>query len=103
MTYESVLHAIADPTRRRILELLRERPLSVGELARGLPVSQPAVSQHLAVLREAALVEGRRVGRRSIHRLRPEGLAPLRSYVESMWEDALAAYVASWNETREAR
>lgn len=96
MTYAKAVSALADPTRRRILDLLRRGPRAVGELAGALPVSQPAVSQHLAVLREAGLVDGRRVGRRSLYRLRPQGLEPLRDYVERMWDDALAAYAASW-------
>lgn len=101
MTYDSALLALADPTRRAILERIRARPRSVGEIADSLPVSQPAVSQHLAVLRGAGLVAGRREGRRSVYRLRPEGLEPLRVYVESMWDDALAAYAASWTDTEE--
>lgn len=101
MTYDSALLALADPTRRAILERIRARPRSVGEIADSLPVSQPAVSQHLAVLRGAGLVEGRKEGRRSVYRLRPEGLEPLRVYVESMWDDALAAYAASWTDMEE--
>ena len=96
MTYIKAVHALAEPNRRAILDLLRDGPRAVGELAAALPVSQPAVSQHLGVLREAGLVEFRRAGRRSLYRLRPQGLEPLRDYVERMWDDALAAYVASW-------
>jgi DNA-binding transcriptional ArsR family regulator len=103
MTYGITLAALGDPTRRAIVDRLRARPRSVGELADALPVSQPAVSQHLAVLRDAGLVEGRREGRRSIYRLRPEGLEPLRVWVEAMWDDALAAYAASWTDTEEGR
>ena len=98
MTYIRGIDALADPTRREILDRLRRRPRAVGELAAELPVSQPAVSQHLAVLREAGLVESRREGRRRVYRLRPGGLAPVREYVERMWDDALAAYAASWDE-----
>ena len=98
MTYEKAIHALQDPTRRAILHRLRRGPRSVGELAGALPVSQPAVSQHLAVLREAGLVTSRREGRRSMYTLRPEGLLPLRAYVEGMWEDALAAYAASFGD-----
>ena len=90
------LRALQDPTRQAIIDRLRRRPRAVGELAGELPVSQPAVSQHLAVLRDAGLVTARREGRRRVYALRPEGLAPLRAYVESMWEDALAAYAASF-------
>lgn len=96
MTYESALVALADPTRRAILDRLRAGPRAVGELAAALPVSQPAVSQHLAVLREAGLVTARRSGRRSLYRLRPEALSSVRAYVDRMWADALAAYAASW-------
>ena len=101
MTYELAIQAIADPTRRGIVDRLRAGPRSVGELADSLPVSQPAVSQHLAVLREARLVERRRQGRRSVYRLRPQGFEPLRRYVESMWDDALAAYAASFDPSEE--
>ncbi len=72
--------------------MLRARPSAVGELAARLPVSQPAVSQHLRVLREAGLVEVSAQGRRRIYRPRPAGLAPLRVYLETMWGDALAAF-----------
>lgn len=96
MTYESALRALQDSTRRAIIDRLRRRPLSVGELAGDLPVSQPAVSQHLGVLRDAGLVTSWREGRRRIYALRPEGLLPLRAYVEAMWADALAAYAASF-------
>lgn len=99
MTYEKVLDAVADDTRRVILGLIRERARSVGELADAVPVSQPAVSQHLRVLREAGLVEARKDGRRRIYRLRVEGLAPLRRWVESFWEDALDAFRASFEPT----
>ena len=96
MTYTIALRALHDPTRQAILDRLRHHPRAVGELAASLPVTQPAVSQHLAVLRDAGLVSSRRDGRRVVYSLRPEGLAPLRAYVESMWEDALAAYAASF-------
>lgn len=96
MTYATALRALHDPTRQAILDRLRRRPRSVGELAGDLPVSQPAVSQHLAVLREAGLVTARREGRRRVYALRAEGLAPLRAYVDAMWEDALASYAASF-------
>lgn len=100
LTYRTALRALGDPTRQALLERLRRGPCSVGELARDLPVSQPAVSQHLAVLRDAGLVRSRREGRCSVYALRPEGLAPLRAYVDGMWEDALAAYAASFDDAR---
>ncbi len=92
MTYEQALAALADPTRRAILQRLRRGPASVGELARGLPVSQPAVSRHLRVLREANLVVARREGARRIYRLGGRGLSELRAYVESFWDDVLEAF-----------
>ncbi|MGD8869146.1 MAG: metalloregulator ArsR/SmtB family transcription factor [Gemmatimonadales bacterium] len=94
MTYVSPLNALADSTRRAIVERIRERPRAVGELAALLPVSQPAVSQHLRVLREAGLVERRKQGARRIYSLRAQGVAELRAYVESLWDDVLAAFQA---------
>ena len=90
--YGKTLDALADPTRRAIFEKLRERPRSVGELAADLPVSRPAVSQHLKVLEEARLVRYRRQGTRHVYRPDPAGLKPLRAYVESLWDDVLEAF-----------
>ena len=95
MAYAPMLAALADPTRRRIFEELVERPRNVGELAGELPVSRPAVSQHLRVLRDAGLVTDRRDGTRRIHAASPTGLAELRAYVERMWADALADFAAA--------
>lgn len=92
-----VLAALADPTRQSLLQLLRDKPLSVGELARQVPVSRPAVSQHLKILKEAHLIYEQREGTRHYFNLNPRGFAELRRYVDSMWRDALvsfAAYVA---------
>jgi DNA-binding transcriptional ArsR family regulator len=89
------MDALGDPTRRAIFERLRGGPRSVGELAAALPVSRPAVSQHLRVLREAGLVTERRNGTRRIYRIEPQGLAELRDYIESFWDDALAAFAAA--------
>jgi len=83
---------LGDPTRRAILERLRGGPLSVAEIARDLPVSRPAVSQHLRVLKEAGLVSERRSGTRRLYRLDLNGLATLRAYLDSFWEEALAAF-----------
>jgi len=94
-TYGQAIGALGDGTRREIVERLRKRPLPVGELAEGLPVSRPAVSQHLRVLREAGLVRERRDGTRRIYALDPRGLEELRAWVERFWEDALAAYGAA--------
>jgi len=95
MAYIEALTALADPTRREIFDRLRSGPRSVGELASSLPVSQPAVSQHLRRLREAGLVAERRVGTRHYFHATPEGLAELRGYLEDLWSDVLAAYAAS--------
>lgn len=91
-TYEQSLHALSDPTRRRVLEGLRAGPRSVGDLARGMPVSRPAVSQHLGVLKGAGLVSERRVGTRRLYAAEPEGLAGLREWLEGFWSDVLGAY-----------
>jgi DNA-binding transcriptional ArsR family regulator len=88
------MDALGDPTRRAIFEQLRSGSRSVGEIAAELPVSRPAVSQHLRVLKEAGLVTERRNGTRRLYRLEPEGLAELRRYVEEFWNEALAAFKA---------
>ena len=90
--HETVLAALADPTRRRIFEELRRGPRAVGELAAGLPVSRPAVSQHLKVLKQAGLVLQRRQGRRNHYVVDPRGLDPLRAYLDRFWGGVLAAF-----------
>jgi DNA-binding transcriptional ArsR family regulator len=95
MTYntpDTGLAALADPTRRAIFERLGERPQTPGELANDLPVSRPAVSQHLKVLKEAGLVVDTAAGTRHIYRLNPDGLAALRAYLEGFWNRALEAF-----------
>ncbi|HEX4526958.1 MAG TPA: metalloregulator ArsR/SmtB family transcription factor [Gaiellaceae bacterium] len=92
MAYDTVMNALGDPTRRAVYERLRAGPRSVGEIAAGLPVSRPAVSQHLRVLKEAGLVDERRAGTRRIYELSPRGLAELRAYFEQFWSQALDAY-----------
>ena len=94
MSYEQVLVALADPTRRALFERVRQRPYTVGELAEIAGIRQPTVSQHLAVLRDARLVNDRRDGTRRYYAADREGLADLRRYVESLWDDVLAAYAA---------
>jgi DNA-binding transcriptional ArsR family regulator len=84
--------ALGDPTRQAIFEQLSLRPRPVGELAAGLPVTRPAVSQHLRVLREAGLVRDRREGTRRIYEVDPAGLAALRSYLDQFWDRALGAF-----------
>jgi DNA-binding transcriptional ArsR family regulator len=93
VTYRvGALAALADPTRRAIFERLADRPLAVGELARELPVSRPAVSQHLKVLKDAGLVVDRPAGTRRIYQLDPAGLAALREYLDHFWNRSLAAF-----------
>ena len=84
--------AFADPTRRTIFELLVEHPCSVGELARVLPVSRPAVSQHLKVLKDAGLVVDTRAGKQRVYRVDPDGLAAMRAELDRFWSKTLAAY-----------
>ncbi len=103
MAYDKALAALADPTRRSLYERLRRREHAVGELARALGVTQPAVSQHLRVLRKARLVRERRVGTRHYFAAHHEGLAELKRYVESLWDDVLEAYAASSREQEETR
>jgi DNA-binding transcriptional ArsR family regulator len=94
VAYGVTLGALADPTRRRLYERLRRGPRTVTALAGDLGVSQPAVSQHLTVLRRARLVTHRREGTRRFYQARQDGLADLRRYLESLWDDVLAAYAA---------
>ncbi len=94
MTYARVLTALADPTRRRIFEELSERPQTVGELAGSQPVSRPAVSQHLKVLRGAGLVTSEPRGNRRLYLIKSDGLSELREYLDRFWTDALTAYSA---------
>ena len=84
--------ALGDPTRRAIFERLAAHPQAVGELARELPVSRPAVSQHLKVLKQAGLVAARPLGTRRVYRLDPDGLEALRAQLERFWSQALATY-----------
>jgi len=98
-TYQNGFSALADPTRRQIFERLARRPRPVGELADGLPVSRPAVSQHLKVLAEAGLVVVTRDGSRRLYRIDPSGVAGMRTYLDRFWTDALAAFEdAAWAE-----
>ena len=92
MTYGNALAALADPTRRRVFERLREGPASVGDLAALLPVSRPAVSQHLKTLRQAGLVVDTAVGTRRMYRIDPTGVGELRHWLDQFWGDALDAF-----------
>jgi DNA-binding transcriptional ArsR family regulator len=88
----SPMDALGDPTRRQLFEYLRQGPCSVTELISIVPISQPAVSQHLKVLREARLVRVEKRGQQRIYHLNPVGLAELRQYVEGLWENVLRAF-----------
>ena len=92
ITYQNGFSALADPTRRQIFERVARRPRPVGELAEGLAVSRPAVSQHLKVLADAGLVVATRDGNRRLYRVNPRGVAGMRSYLDRFWTDALAAF-----------
>jgi DNA-binding transcriptional ArsR family regulator len=104
MAYQTALEALADPTRRALFERLRRGSRTVGELARGVGISQPAASQHLRVLGKARLVgPPRREGTRRYYQADPRGLGELRRYLESMWDDVLAAFAREDSPSKEAR
>ena len=94
MAYREALTALADPTRRRVFERLKSGPKPVGAIARGLPVSRPAVSQHLKVLKGAGLVADRAEGTRRVYFIDPNGLGPLRAWLDQFWDQALEAFRA---------
>ncbi len=94
MAYEMALAALADQTRRRVLEQLRHGPRPVGDIAARLPVSRPAVSQHLKVLKEAGLVREERRGTQHIYEIDPKGLGPLRAWLDQLWDVALENFRA---------
>jgi DNA-binding transcriptional ArsR family regulator len=91
MTYDRALAALSDPTRRQVFERLKPGGRAVGEIAKGLPVSRPAVSQHLKVLKEAGLVRETRDGTRRIYEIDPQGLGQLRRWLDQFWDTALDA------------
>jgi DNA-binding transcriptional ArsR family regulator len=90
----AALTALADPTRRQVFVRLRKGPQPVGKIARGMPVSRPAVSQHLAVLKAAQLVSDRVEGTRRIYAIDPRGLGAIRAWLDQFWDDALTAFKA---------
>jgi DNA-binding transcriptional ArsR family regulator len=94
-TYGKALTALGDPTRRAIFELLADGPCAVGELAQELPVSRPAVSQHLKVLKNADLVVDRQLGTRRVYQVNPDGVGALRAYLDRFWNQSLAAFRAA--------
>jgi DNA-binding transcriptional ArsR family regulator len=94
MTYETAFAALADPTRRGVFEALRRGPQTVGRLAARMPVSRPAVSQHLKILKEAGLVADRAEGTRRVYQIDPKGLAAVRRWLDQFWGEALASFQA---------
>src|SRR5712675_2104722 len=94
MAYEKALSALADPTRRHVFERLRSGPKAVGAIAHGMPVSRPAVSQHLRALKDAGLVADRQEGTRRVYFIDPHGLGALRRWLDQFWDEALAAFQA---------
>jgi DNA-binding transcriptional ArsR family regulator len=94
MTYESAIAALADPTRRTIIDALRAGPCPVGKLADALPISRPAVSQHLKILTDAGLLVVETQGTRRHYALAPDGISALRNYLDTLWTDALGAFAA---------
>jgi DNA-binding transcriptional ArsR family regulator len=99
MTYDNALSALADPTRRLVFERLKSGPQAVGAIAHGLPVSRPAVSQHLKVLKEAGLVTDRPEGTRRLYFIDPHGLGALRGWLDQFWDQALTAFQAEVERT----
>lgn len=89
---DASLGLLGDPTRRAIFELLARRPCSVGELAQQLPISRPAVSQHLRALKDGGLVVDRAEGTRRVYRLNPDGVTAMRAYLDRIWNEALTAF-----------
>jgi DNA-binding transcriptional ArsR family regulator len=103
MAYGGALSALADPTRRHVFERLRQGPLPVGAIARGMPVSRPAVSQHLKALKEAGLVADRPEGTRRVYYIDPQGLGALRKWLDQFWDEALIAFQAEAERTNDQK
>jgi DNA-binding transcriptional ArsR family regulator len=103
MAYATAMDALGDATRREIMERLRSGPRPVGEIAAGMPISRPAVSQHLRVLKEAGLVTERKDGTRRIYAVEPKAIGDLRAYFDSFWEQALASFKAAAESERRTR
>ena len=100
MAYGSALAALSDPTRRAVFERVLEAPRSVGEIAKVMPISRPAVSQHLKVLKDAGLVVDRPDGNRRIYQVDPDGVAALREYLDRFWSRSLASFKQAIEEPR---
>jgi DNA-binding transcriptional ArsR family regulator len=99
MTYDKAFAALADPSRRRLVEHLRRGPMPVGALASRMPVSRPAVSQHLKVLKDAGLVTDRADGTRRVYCIDPNGIGPLRAWLDQFWDEALSQFKAAAERT----
>jgi DNA-binding transcriptional ArsR family regulator len=94
VTYGIVLDSLADGTRREVLDLVRRKPSSVQEIADQLPISRPAVSQHLKILKDAGVVTSRAVGTRRVYTVTTDGFEVLRQWLDAMWRDALSSFAA---------
>ena len=103
MTYGRALQCLSDPTRREVFEKLRSGPQSVGALAQGLPVSRPAVSQHVKALKTAGLVNERSEGTRRVYYIDPDGLGELRRWLDQFWDDALRSFKSEVDRVNAAR
>jgi len=103
MTYQAAFLALADPTRRQVFEQLRHGPKPVGIIAAQMPVSRPAVSQHLGVLKKAGLVADRAEGTRRVYYIDPQGLAAIRVWLDQFWEDALTAFKTELEKEKEKK
>ena len=99
--YDNAFNALGDPTRRAIFEKLRDRPLAVVDIADGLPVSRPAVSQHLKVLKDAKLINIRSRGTKNIYEINREGIIAMRNYLDQFWDEALANFKALAEQTEQ--
>ena len=99
----NAFNALGDPTRRLIFEKLQDRPLAVVDIADGLPISRPAVSQHLKVLKEAKLITLKTVGNNNIYELNREGIIAMRNYLDQFWEDALTNFKALAEQTEKEK
>lgn len=99
MNTNLAFNALGDPTRRAIFEKLQHRPMAVVDIAEGLPISRPAVSQHLKVLKEARLLNLRTVGNNNIYELNREGIIAMRNYLDKFWDDALVNFKALAEQT----
>ena len=101
MDYETAIAALADPSRRAIVDRLRDGPAPVGAIADGLPISRPAVSQHLRVLSDAGLLTATADGTRRLYALSPDGVAALRAWLDTLWTDAMTAFAEAAKDRRD--